>query len=278
MNAVLRLLVWLLAITLIAAPIVALVKGWAGTERWPLRTLRIEGAHEWVDPAQVRAAVLPYAQRGFFAMPMNDAQAAVARLPWVDTVEISRQWPDVLQVHVTEHVPFAHWGDDLLLSTQGRIFPPVADAHIPEGLPKLHGADTAISDVVALYNTTNTRMQAMGLRVEQLQQDARGSWSMQLSNGTEVILGSQEPGLRLQRFANLLPRLLASRDTALTRADLRYPNGFALQWGEKQGSEARDQRPVPLGNVTTQREASALAKNSLFPFPNPQSPIPAPTT
>ena len=36
MNAVLRIFVWLLALSVVALPVVAVVNGWVGAERWPL--------------------------------------------------------------------------------------------------------------------------------------------------------------------------------------------------------------------------------------------------
>ncbi|MDO5506462.1 MAG: cell division protein FtsQ/DivIB [Pseudoxanthomonas suwonensis] len=231
MNALLRIAVWLLAVALVAAPVVALVQGWAGTERWPLRTLRVEGQLQRVDPAQVQVALLPHAARGFFAVRMDDAQAAVAQLPWVESAEVNKHWPDVLEVRIVEHEPFARWGEDRLLSAHGRLFP-VGGIQVPEELPLLDGPDAAVSEVVALYNHAREQFAGLGMEVEALRQDARGSWSLQLSSGTRVILGSHEARSRLQRFVRLLPRLLASRTQPLERADLRYTNGFALVWGD----------------------------------------------
>ena len=54
MNALLRLLAWLLAVVLVALPVVAVVNGWIGAERWPLRTLRVSGEMQRVDPQQLR--------------------------------------------------------------------------------------------------------------------------------------------------------------------------------------------------------------------------------
>src|SRR3546814_7191490 len=75
-----------------------------------------------------------------------------------------------------------------------------------------------------------------GMRVRELSLDRRGSWSLLLSNGTRVMVGSQEARLRLARFARLMPNLLARNPQHLASADLRYPNGFALTWGEEDGS------------------------------------------
>ena len=59
MNAFLRLVAWLLAIVLVTLPVVAVIQGWAGAERWPLRRVLVVGNHERVDATMVRDTVLP---------------------------------------------------------------------------------------------------------------------------------------------------------------------------------------------------------------------------
>ncbi|HST44369.1 MAG TPA: cell division protein FtsQ/DivIB [Luteimonas sp.] len=229
MNAVLRILAWTLALALIALPVVAVVNGWIGADRWPLRILRINQDLQRVDAYKVRATVLPYTQSGFFAIPLGDAQRAVARLPWVEHAEVRKRWPDIVDVRIVEHRPFARWGRDRLLSEQGRLFPS-AGIELPPGLPRLDGPDTRVADVVALYNESRELFAPSGFDVHALALDSRGSWAMTLSNGTAVVVGSHQARLRLARFARLMPQLLAQKQSPLTRADLRYTNGFALSW------------------------------------------------
>ena len=232
MNALARILAWTLAVALVALPVVAVVQGWIGAERWPLRTLRINDNLQQVDPDVVREAVLPYAQQGFFAVRLDEARAAVARLPWVEQAEVSKRWPDVLEVRVSEHRPYARWGDERLLSQQGRVFP-AADVDVPQGLPLLHGPDGRVEDVVELYQEASSLFAPAGYGVRALLLDSRGSWAMVLSNGTEVVIGSHQARIRMARFARLLPQLLQQKQLPLARADLRYTNGFALTWAEE---------------------------------------------
>ena len=229
MTAVLRILAWTLALLLVTLPVVAIVNGWIGAGHWPLRTLRVEGRLQRVDAERLRATVLPYASRGFFAVRLGEAQAAVARLPWVERAEVRKRWPDILEVRIVEHRPFARWGRDRLLSQHGQLFPSQG-AGIPNGLPLLDGPDTRVADVVALYNESRALFAPGGIDVRAVALDPRGSWSLQLSNGTDVIVGSSEARLRVTRFARLLPQLLSQKQLPLTRADLRYTNGFALSW------------------------------------------------
>lgn len=229
MNALLRILAWTLAITLVALPVVAVVNGWIGAGRWPLRTLRVQGELKRVDDITLQKTLLPYARRGFFAVRLADAQAAVAKLPWVEHAEVRKRWPDVLEVLIVEHRPFARWGKGRLLSEQGRLFP-AAGVVVPKGLPLLDGPDSRTAAVVALYNQSREQFATGGNDVAGVALDRRGSWSLTLTSGTQVVIGSSEARLRLARFARLLPVLLAQQRLPLARADLRYTNGFALQW------------------------------------------------
>ena len=230
----LKAMTWALAIALVALPVVAVFNGWIGAERWPLRTLRVTEGLERVDTARLRETLLPYAAPGFFAVKLDQARAAVAQLPWVEHAEVRKRWPDVLEVRIAEHRPFARWGEDRLLSEQGRLFP-VADIEVPEGLPVLSGAEARVPDVVALYNESREMFAPGGFAVARLALDSRDSWSLTLDNGVEVVVGSHEARLRLKRFARVLPQLLARNPQPLQRADLRYTNGFALTWGEQAG-------------------------------------------
>ncbi len=229
MNAALRIITWLLALALVVMPVVAVMNGWIGAERWPLTKLRAHGEFVRVDATQLRAVVLPFAKPGFFAVRLQDAKTAVENLPWVEHAEVRKRWPDVIEVEIVEHKPFARWGSDRLLSEQGRLFP------IPKGLaleamPRLGGPDSQVKEVVALYNEARELFAPLGLKVDDVVMDRRGSWSLALSNGTQVVVGRADARPRLARFVRMLPQLLARNPSPLQRADLRYTNGFALSW------------------------------------------------
>jgi cell division protein FtsQ len=248
MNALLRVVAWLLALALIALPVVAVVNGWIGADRWPLRTLRINDGLQRIDPQRVREAVLPYARQGFFAVRLADAQAAVSGLPWVERAEVRKRWPDVIEVRVVEHLPFARWGGDRLLSEQGTLFPS-AGIELAQELPLLSGPDARVADVVALYNESRAMFVPSGHDVAALQLDDRGSWTLTLADGTQVVVGSQEARLRLARFARLMPQLAAQRAQPIRRADLRYTNGFAIDWAQAAANPAPGATKASQGNT-----------------------------
>jgi cell division protein FtsQ len=149
--------------------------------------------------------------------------------------------------------------------------------------------------VVSLYNESRELFAPQSLQVRAMVLDARGSWALRLSDGTEVVVGKNEARLRLQRFARLLPQLLAQKRQSLQRADLRYTNGFALVWAQRTGigsgesgiGKASLPRSSEIGlldapeqiEVPTEREPGAvrtrpLAMRAAFPIPDSRFPIP----
>jgi cell division protein FtsQ len=228
-NALLRIVGWVLAVALVVLPIVAVLNGWVGANHWPLTRLQATGEFHRVDGALLRQTLLPYAKRGFFAVDLEAAQDAVARLPWVETAEVRKRWPDVLEVRVVEHKPFARWGAQRLLSEHGRVFP-AEGITVPANLPQFDGPEARTRDVVELYNQSRELFAKVGIGVREVVLDPRGSWRLGLDNGAVVVVGRTEARARLDRFVRLLPQLLTQNTQQLARADLRYTNGFALTW------------------------------------------------
>lgn len=247
MNALLRIAGWILAVALVVMPVVAVLNGWVGANRWPLTKLQATGEFRRVDGALLRQALLPYAQRGFFAVDLEAAQDAIAKLPWVETAEVRKRWPDTLEVRVVEHKPFARWGADRLLSEHGRLFP-AKGVQVPKGLPQFAGPEARTADVVRLYNESRELFARVGIGVHEVALDPRGSWTLGLNNGAVVIVGRSEARARLGRFVRLLPQLLTQNTQRLARADLRYTNGFALTWKPAPEPEAID-APQVQGNT-----------------------------
>ena len=230
MNLLIRLLAWTLAIAMIVTPVVMVLNGRHAGDHWPLRRLEVSGPFVRVSAEQVRAVVLPQAKAGFFGVRMEAIRDAVAAMPWVEHVEVRKRWPDQLVVHLSEHHAFARWGQDKLLSDHGRVFSAPGSPDLAS-LPALAGPDGRSTDVVALYNQIVPLFAGTGAKVLGVSLSDRDSWTVHLGNGVDVVVGRNDALARLQRFAHLLPRLLATRQgSTLLRADLRYTNGFALSW------------------------------------------------
>ena len=260
MSTLLRVLAWLLAVALVALPVVAVLNGWVGAGHWPLSRLRANGQFERVPAEQLQQALAPHAARGFFAVDLDAAQHAVEQLPWVEHARVRKQWPDTLEVQLQEHEPFAFWGQDRLLSVRGKLFPLPADL-ARERMPRLDGPDARSAEVVEMYQQARELFAPLGYGVEQLAMDARGSWSLTLDNGMEVVVGRDDARARLQRFTRMLPTLLAGQARPLARADLRYTNGFTLAWGTP-GAGATHPSPAPAHTAGAARTQPMQASST----------------
>ncbi len=243
MNALARLLAWLIALALVVLPGVALLKGWLASERWPLSRLVVAAEFERVSAEQVRSALAGHADAGFFAIDLEAARASLERLPWVRSAEVRKRWPDTLEIELDEHRAFARWGEDRLLSERGAVFAAPGGEWM-EGLPQLAGPDARRHDVVETYRAAAKRLQGTGLQLSALALSERGSWSLRTVDGSEWLLGRGDPLLRLERFVRLLPAVLADGGGEIERADLRYANGFAIRWRQPEPPPPTPPQPV----------------------------------
>jgi cell division protein FtsQ len=228
-NALVKLLAWTLAAGVIALPLVGALNGWFAAERWPFRQLRIDAAFERVNAEQVRAAVSPRLEGGFFAVDLGAVRAAVEQVPWVERAEVRRRWPDQLEVRLVERRAAAAWSDGRLVDEAGELFE-VPGETVPGGLPVLDGPADRAAELLAFLREVDAMMRGSGLAPAQLALSARGSWTLATFDGAEIVLGREQPAARLQRFLDALRQIDGSAGLVLVRADLRYANGFAVEW------------------------------------------------
>lgn len=227
---VFRLLAWSFALLLLALPVVGVLNGTFASDRWPLRQLELEAELRQVSLEQVQQVVGQYTRRGFFALSLVELRDALAGLPWVEAVEVRKRWPDTVAVKLLEYQPYAIWDDAALVSRSGRLFE-VPGIESIGGLPRLSGPETEVAAVVNFHARAAALLHEARLHVTHVRLSSRGSWSLVLDGGAEVVLGREQERERLTRFAATIGSLMRERPaTPLQHADLRYPNGFALTW------------------------------------------------
>jgi cell division protein FtsQ len=226
---VLKLLAWTIALTLVALPVVGVLNGWFAVDRWPVRYLEVEAEYNHVGAEQIRAAAASHLGTGFFALKLEDVRVAVASLPWVEGVEARKRWPDTLVLMVHERQPFARWGDKRLVGRNGVLFSVPGGEQI-QGLPQLDGPDDRLGDVVDFHTRVQHELAGSGLNLAGTSVSGRGSWKLTLASGAEIMLGHEQVDTRIRRFLDVLPRLSSEHGGGFQRADLRYSNGFAIQW------------------------------------------------
>ena len=194
-----------------------------------LNRLTVSGRLQHVDPAAIRAAVLPAVGSGFFTARVERVSAAVQQIPRVAEADVRREWPHTLHVDIVEESPVARWNGDGLMDSHGRVFIRTQTRSYA-ALPLLTGRDEDAQDVLAEFNTLANLVSPRGLAITELDVDARGAATVLLSDGIEVRLGREDAAARLARFASMALPALGARLAAVAYVDMRYTNGFAVGW------------------------------------------------
>lgn len=230
MRGAIRLVAWVLAIALVALPVVGVLRGWFAANRWPVTQLTVQAEFKHVTEDELRTVVMPRLGKGFFALDLDGVQKAVAALPWVESVEARKRWPDTLILRIYERQPFARWNDKRLISRQGVLFD-APDAAANAALPDLRGPDAQLPEVVGFYADAVRAFAGTSLKITGVALTERGSWSLSTANGAQIVLGDRaQAGKRLRRFLDVYPQVVAGHADAFAYVDLRYTNGFAVRW------------------------------------------------
>ncbi len=197
----------------------------------PLRVVEVNGEFRYLQRGEIQQTVVKAIDGGFFTCDMQKLRRAVLDMPWVEEVSIRRVWPDKLSMNVVEQVPLARWGDDALISVQGRVFAPSSVAAFGE-LVRLNGPKGNEKRVVSFYRAVASRATKRELRVTEVELDQRRHWWLRFEGGLTVSLGREDVDERLTQFFRVYPSLASQSARQPERVDMRYAHGFAVRWRE----------------------------------------------
>jgi len=194
-----------------------------------ISSIEISGPFQRVSALQIEEAISEEIDAGFVGADLDRIQGRLVTLPWIDQARVARRWPSRVSITVTEQVPAAIWGDSGLLNTRGELF--VAEArHPPAELPRLSGPDERSAEVAKRYLAVRDQLIPIGLDLQRVHVDARGSWDMTLQNGIQIRLGRRDVPERTELFLNVVADIITSRAKEIDYIDMRYSNGFTIGW------------------------------------------------
>jgi cell division protein FtsQ len=239
-----RALNWLTALCLLAFTVLVLWSGWAllvRSSHFAVRSVALVTPLERASLVEVQALAAPRMRGNFFDIDIGAAKAAVESVPWVRRASVRRVWPNTLEVSLEEHRAVAYWqgdeGDEQLVNEYGEVF----DANLGEvgeaTLPTLEGPRHASRHMLVLHLKLAPMMKHIDGSIEVLRVSRRGSWQVVLEDGAEIDLGRgkdfsdfHELLARTDRFVRTFAEVSDKHGKAgFKRADLRYPQGYALQ-------------------------------------------------
>ena len=85
----------------------------------PLTNVMIGGDFTYLQPAELTKMVAGEVDGGFLSINLASLKQVLRAHPWVRDVTVSREWPSMLKVEVTEEVPIARWGQKGFLNRLG---------------------------------------------------------------------------------------------------------------------------------------------------------------
>lgn len=233
---------WLATLVIVAAlglGVIWLQTGLLGRDAWPIEWLDVEGEIRRTSAEQIRAAVVVHADQGFFAVDLAAVRRAVEELPWTESGEVRRRWPDTLVISVREHRPVARWNETDLLNHRGERFAVPGAAEL-QGLPWLEGPEARLEDVLDTWTQMHHELSTINTGIERVTLDDRGAWEVRLSNDIILRLGREDPVGRVQRYVKVADELRGLREFAPELVDLRHTNGLAVRWPTGNEGAAED--------------------------------------
>ena len=195
----------------------------------PLQAIEIEGDFKKVEAREIQSALSEVELGGLFSVDVDRVRQLTESIAWVEKVTVTRKWPDTLRLNVYEHQAVAHWGNEALMNNKGQIFIAPSKSY-PQGLPHFVGPEGQQQAVLSAFGKMNHLLAPVGVRVTALSMDARRAWRVNLDNGMELLLGRAERERQLLRFVHVYPKVLSDKAQRIHRVDLRYTNGFAVEW------------------------------------------------
>ncbi len=199
----------------------------------PLEKVELNAQFVRVSTLEVEKVLANYKQEKFLSIDLETLQQNLEQVPWVDVAEIRRSFPAKLMITLTEHVAAARWGESGLLNTRGELILRQA-RYLPPELPRLQGPEGSEWRVAQKYLELRKTVLDFGLNVEFLGMDARGAWRFDLSNGMKVKIGREATDQRFYRFEKRVLPLLFKLERNVQGIDMRYSNGFAVEWQEQE--------------------------------------------
>jgi len=199
----------------------------------------------YVSAASVKASIAGRVVGNFFTLSLDQTRELLETVPWVRQASIRRVWPNTLSVQIEEQQPLALWNENQMINTWGEAFS-ANQGELPDDmqLPQFYGPDNSERLVVQRYAELARWFAPLNVQVREIALSPRYAWSVGLSDGLRLSLG-RDPAAdvadphgrsgalpfatRIQRFVQAWP-MLATRlgGRAISSADLRYANGFAI--------------------------------------------------
>ena len=195
--------------------------------------LKIIGSFRFLKPQQIETVVNQQAVGNFFSIKLQDIKQRVENLPWVQSAEVRREWPNTLLINVAEQRPIMRWQSDRWVNSQGQVIDLPAQVSLANPVV-LSGNEKDSQQIMQQAYTWKQRFLESGLDLIGLSLSDSHAYTVQLryqptDSEFGLLLGRDHIEQRLSRFLILFDRQYKQSNQRLLRVDARYPDGLAVK-------------------------------------------------
>ena len=189
----------------------------------------INGEFNYLSERDVIDLIDENVQTGFLTLDLPELNRKIVEQDWIRSSSIRRSWPATLIVNIEEEIPVARWGEQKLLNNLGDYID-VINKDSVRHLPVIFSQVGDTKEIIKVYQLISELLGPIGLRIDEVESDNAGSWTLTVLSDIEIILGRDQLVEKLQRLQSVWMAELSSQEKNINAIDLRYPNGLAVKW------------------------------------------------
>ena len=123
----------------------------------------------------------------------------------------------------------ARWGEQQILNNVGDYIDVINKDSVSH-LPVIFSQAGDTKEIIKIYQLISELLGPVGLRIDEVESDNAGSWTLTVISDIKIILGRDQLVEKLQRLQSVWMAELSSQEKNINVIDLRYPNGLAVKW------------------------------------------------
>lgn len=189
----------------------------------------INGEFNYLSERDVIDLIDENVQTGFLTLDLPELNRKIVEQDWIRSSSIRRSWPATLIVNIEEEIPVARWGEQQILNNVGDYIDVINKDSVSH-LPVIFSQAGDTKEIIKIYQLISELLGPVGLRVDKVESDNAGSWTLTVLSDIKIILGRDQLVEKLQRLQSVWMAELSSQEKNINAIDLRYPNGLAVKW------------------------------------------------
>lgn len=201
----------------------------------------------------------------FFTAVLPELKDSVMQQDWISQVDIERKWGEGIVITALPREPIAKFGSEHLIDSQGKVFKPVSESELSQdGLIMLQGDAEQSSLIMQQMQQVNQWFAPLKMQVDDLVLTPRMTWAIRFNNGMRIIVDNEHTSQKLMNLSQLLQNQLADKRGQIQAVDLRYKNGFVIDWKKDSVPDKveMNQRSDTQKTASTQKATSSTSEQN----------------